>query len=462
MIPMGEGKIMTETTILENSGDVLVFDETLATLFDETIKAIPQTQLSSPDYWVPGLDPAVSEDPYTHFKALRQASGEVVQYVDGKYGDVAVYNPFAHDLSTPNFAVLGYEAIREMVKDSDRFINSSAYGQHTKIQLTNGIITVNELDGEEHKQVRGMFDRQVFAKHFRTDFGEAIVAPAATHLCKRIRARLNAGEDVELNRDLSLPLLYITIGTIIGVPMERIRTLVEMGDAAFSGARDPQAAMAAIGALTAFFTERYEERKAADDLDTGDLMSAMSKANLNGRTFSPEEIVVYCRFLLPGGIETTWRQTANMTLAMMQHPKQFQEIAADEGLIPQAVEEICRWMASGFVVPRIAAKDTELAGVEIPAGSSMVGVFGVANHDERIWDNPGAFDIHRKRIPHLTFSTGAHRCMGQNLARIVVTEGLRALVRNLSDIELAIPADDVVTTGLQIRCPNAIPVRLKA
>lgn len=453
---------MSATTVLENKGEALVFGADLAALMDQIIKDIPDTQLSSPDHWVPGLDPAVSQDPYTHFTALRKKSGEVVQYIDGKYGDVAVYNPFMHDLSTPNFAVLGYEAIREMVKDSDRFINSAAYGQHTKVQVVNGIIPVNELDGDEHKQVRGMFDRQVFAKHFRSDFGEAIVAPTAQHLCQRIRTRLEAGDSVELNRDLSLPLLYISIGTIIGVPLERIRTLVELGDAAFSGARDPMAAFEAIGKLAEFFTERYEERKAADDLDSGDLMSAMSKANLDGRTFSADEIVMYCRFLLPGGIETTWRQTANMTLAMMAHPDQFAEIVKNQDLIPQAVEEVCRWMASGFVVPRMAAKDTQLAGVDIPAGSSMVGVFGVANHDERIWESAGVFDIHRKRIPHLTFSTGSHRCMGQSLARIIVTEALRALCQNLSDMELAMAKDDIVTTGLQIRCPDAVPVRLKA
>ncbi len=447
------------TTILTNTGETLVFDEALADLLDRAIKAIPETQLSSADDWVPTLDSDVSRDPFGYFGKLRDEVGDVIPYVDGKFGDRSVYSPFVSNPDTPIFAVLGYDAIKQMVTDSEHFCNDGAYGEHTKVQLTNAVTTVNELDGEEHKIIRSLFDRQVFAKHFRTDFTKSVIVPAANHLCERIRAKFDRGEEADLNRDFALPLLYITIGVVVGVPMERIGEFVEMGDAAFGGARDPQAAMAAIGELTEFFTERYEERRAAGDLDTGDLMSAMSKASQDGREFSAEEIVIYCRFLLPGGIETTWRQTANLGYAMMLHPDQFQEVIEDYSLIPAAVEESTRWQASGFVVPRMSAKDVELAGTHIPAGSSMMGIFGVANRDPRIWDNPDAFDIHRKRIPHLTFSTGKHACMGQILARPIVTEALRSLATNLPDMELACDPAEIGTTGFQIRCPAGVPVK---
>lgn len=450
------------STILTNTGDKLFFDDGLKELLDRTIKSIPETQLTSADGWVPTLDSEVSRDPFTYFGKLREASGDVIPYVDGKFGDREVYSPFVSNPDTPVFGVLGYDAIKKMVTDSEHFCNAGAYGEHTKVQLTNAITTVNELDGEEHKITRNLFDRQVFAKHFRSDFTKSVIVPTAEYLCERIRAKFDRGEVADLNRDFALPLLYVTIGVVVGVPMERISEFVEMGDAAFGGARDPEAAMEAIGKLTEFFTERYEERKAADDLDTGDLMSAMSKASHEGREFSAEEIVIYCRFLLPGGIETTWRQTANLGYAMMLHPVQFKEIVEDHSLIPQAVEESIRWQASGFVVPRMSIKDVTLAGVHIPAGASMVGIFGVANRDPRIWDNPDAFDIHRKRIPHLTFSTGKHACMGQILARPIVTEALRALATKLPDMELACDPDEIPTSGFQIRCPDRVPVRRSA
>ena len=90
---------------------------------DEVIKSIPATQLVSPDHQVPGMDPQVSIDPYTTFKRVRQEFGEVLQYTDGKYGDLEVYNVFGHDLSKPNFCVLGYDLIRQMCTDKTNFIN---------------------------------------------------------------------------------------------------------------------------------------------------------------------------------------------------------------------------------------------------------------------------------------------------------------------------------------------------
>ncbi len=423
---------------------------------DQVIRAIPDSQLISPDHGVEGLDPGVSVDPYTHFKSLRHRLGEVHPYKDGMYGDVHVYNVFGHDLSKPNFCVLGYDLIRQMCLDKENFINKDAYGLHTKAQAD--FTLVNEMDGDQHKMTRLLFDREVFSKQYMVDFSEQTIAPMADFLAKRVATKIADGEDADLCRDYALPLVYSSIARIIGVPLTDMNYFVDMGERAFGGSRDLMKAFEAVQELAVFFKEKYEARKAAGDLNSGDLMSMMSKAERDGRKFSDEEIVAYCRFLLPGGIETTWRQTANLCYAMMAHPKAYADVVADPDLIPAAVDEACRWMASGFVVPRMAAKDTELGGVKIPAGSSMVGIFGVANRDERIWDDPDTFDIRRKKKAHLTFSTGSHVCMGQHLARQNLNGALLALIENLPDLRLACAPEDVLMTGFQIRCPKAVPV----
>ncbi|MFN3233676.1 MAG: cytochrome P450 [Alphaproteobacteria bacterium] len=423
---------------------------------DAVIKAIPPSQLVSPDHQVPGMDPEVSCDPYTHFKSLRDRMGEVLEYRDGMYGDVSVYNVFGHDLSKPNFCVLGYDLIRQMCMDKESFINREAYGMHTKAQ--SDFPLVNEMDGDDHRLTRGLFDREVFSKQHMIDFSDQTISPMADFLTKRIAAKLEAGEAAELCRDLALPLLYSSMARIVGVPLVDLTYFVDMGERAFGASRDPQAAYAAVQELAAFFTEKYHERKAGGDLDSGDLMSMMAKAERNGRSFSDAEIIAYCRFLLPGGIETTWRQTANVCYAMMTNPDAYAEVVADPSLIPAAIEEACRWLASGFVVPRIAARDTELGGVAIPAGSSMVGIFGVANRDERIWDRPDDFDLHRARKAHLTFSVGSHICMGQHLARQSLAGALTAMVNNLPGMKLACEPADIQLTGFQIRCPERVPV----
>jgi cytochrome P450 len=144
---------------------------------------------------------------------------------------------------------------------------------------------------------------------------------------------------------------------------------------------------------------------------------------------------------------------------MMTHPDQFRQVIAAPQLAPQAIEECLRWMPSGFVLPRIVARDTEMNGVKMPAGSSICGVFGVANRDERIWSNPHEFDIHRERKLHLTFSMGTHACMGQQLARQSFNHVMRALTQHLPDIVADADPKDLKTTGYVIRCPEKVPVR---
>jgi cytochrome P450 len=404
------------------------------------------------------MDPAVSIDPFTHFGRLRDAGHDVVRYVDGRYGDVKVYNGYGRDLSLPNFLVLGYDALRSMVLDKETFVNEGAYGAHGDAQNP-GFTFVNELDGIEHRAMRRLFESQVFSRQYLTDLADNTIGPIAEFLTQRIRGMFEEGEPVDLRRDLALPLLYMSMARVIGIGMADLSYFVDLGEAVFGGPRDFDKAVKAAAELDAYFGKVYEERLASGDLDKGDLMSLMHNASSDGLSFSPREIIVYCRFLLPAGIETTWRQTANIAYALMLHPEQYQAVVQDPSLWPNAIEECLRWMSSGFVLPRTAAKDTVLAGVEIPAGSSLYGAEGIANRDPRIWPDGDRFDIRRQRKPHLTFSAGTHACMGQALARQSFNHVLRAMTTNLPDMVLDAEPSSLRTTGFIIRCPDGIPVR---
>jgi cytochrome P450 len=425
---------------------------------DGVIRSIPDVQLRSADHHAKGMDPAVSLDPFTHFGRLRDAGQDVIPYINGRYGDLEVYNGFGRDLSLPNFAVVGYSALRSMVLDAENFVNEGAYGAHGDAQNP-GFTFVNELDGTEHRAMRRLFEQEVFSRQFLTDLADNAIGPIADFLTQRIRGMIDTGETADLCRDLALPLLYMSMAKVIGIGMVDLSYFVGLGEAVFGGPRDFEAAGAAALELDAYFAKVYEERKAKGDLDKGDLMSLMHNAERDGLSFSPREVIVYCRFLLPAGIETTWRQSANIGYALMLHPEQYQAVVADKALWPNAIEESMRWMPSGFVLPRTAAKDTVLAGVDIPAGSSMYGIFGVANRDPRIWPDADKFDIRRKRTPHLTFSAGTHTCMGQQLARQSFSHVLRAMATNLPDMVLAAEPDQVRTTGFIIRCPDGVPVK---
>ena len=448
------------TVALETLPDNALLDHAMMDQMDRVIRNIPEVQLRSADHHATGMDPAVSIDPFTPFGRLRDAGQDVIQYKDGRYGDVQVYNGFGRDLSLPNFAVVGFDALRSMVLDRETFVNKDAYGAHGDAQNP-GFTFVNELDGAEHKAMRRLFEMEIFSRQYLTDLADMTIAPIAEFLTRRIRLMVDAGEPADLCRDLALPMLYMSMARVIGINMADLSYFVGLGEAVFGGPRDFEAAMAAAVELDEYFGKVYAERLAQGDLDKGDLMSLMHNAERDGRRFSPRELIVYCRFLLPAGIETTWRQTANIGYSFMLHPEQYDAVVQDSSLWPNAIEEVLRWMPSGFVLPRTAARDTELAGVAIPAGSSMYGVFGVANRDPRIWPDADKFDIRRQRKPHLTFSMGTHTCMGQQLARQSFTHVLRALTTILPDIVLDCSPDEVRTTGFIVRCPDKVPVRKK-
>ena len=296
------------------SGDLIINDD-VAREIDQTIRTIPQDQLRAPDRNAPGLDFEVSKDPFTLFERMRQEHGDVVAYKDGGYGGCQVFPPFAHPADKPNFGVFGYDAIRTMVQDPEHFVNEDAYGGHGK---ASGKVMVNELDGDQHRFMRRIFDTDILGRQRLIDYAEGSVEPMARHLVKRINTMLDNGEPVDMCRDLALPLIYSSVARIIGLPIVDLSYFVKTAEAAFSGNRDLEAAMAAVAELTGFFSREYEARLSEGRLTDGDdLISMMASVDKDGFKFTGEDIIAYCGFLLPAGIETTWRQTANMCLGVV-------------------------------------------------------------------------------------------------------------------------------------------------
>ena len=91
----------------------------------------------------------------------------------------------------------------------------------------------------------------------------------------------------------------------------------------------------------------------------------------------------------------------------------------DPSLIPAAIEELLRFEPPGPHVARFVAEaDVEFHGHTVPAGSALLLMLASSNRDERQFDDPDRFDIHRKPGSHLTFGRGAHFCLGAPLARL--------------------------------------------
>ena len=420
--------------------------------FDEVIRGFPSHLIDAPDH--PFLDPAFSLNPFPALAELRDRAGAVVRRgEDGLYAGTDIFNVWGHDLTQPHFVALSYKAVHEIGTDFRRFVSDKAYGAQQEAQG----VTVNCADGKEHSNMRGLLDSAAFGRKQMQQRMDTLIKPTISYLVDRVVELLERGEAVDACRDLSLPAAYKSIATIIGVPQEKFSYFIELGEIVQSGPRDFEAAMRAIAEMDAFFADEFDKRSKDPKLD---MLTALQTAERNDFKMTKEQIVQHCRFLLPGGIETTWRAHANMVMCLMLHPDQYRAVATDNTLVDQAVEETLRWAPSGFVVPRRCAGDTELEGTFIPEGSYICSIQGIANRDPEVWSDPDAFDIFRDKHDHLTFHAGKHFCMGQLLARGSIKELLSQLAEKLPTLQLACPPEEIEMRGFGVRCPAGVPLKI--
>jgi cytochrome P450 len=136
------------------------------------------------------------------------------------------------------------------------------------------------------------------------------------------------------------------------------------------------------------------------------------------RKLRRDEVLNIVALLAGAGNETTTRLIGWTGKILGEHPDQRREIANDRTLVPNAIEEILRYEAPSPVQARYVARDTEHHGQAVPEGSVMVLLNGSANRDERRFDDPDRFEIHRQIGRHLSFGFGIHLCLGAALARL--------------------------------------------
>jgi len=198
---------------------------------------------------------------------------------------------------------------------------------------------------------------------------------------------------------------------------------------------------------------RSRRRRPGDDL-----VSLLAHVEHDGQRLTDDEILGFCRLLLPAGAETTYRSSSNLLVGLLTNPDQLDAVRSDRGLIPQAIEEGLRWECPLLTIMRTATVDTEVCGVSIPSGSTMVVNLGSANHDERRWDDPDRFDIFRPPQPHVAFASGPHLCLGMHLSRMETQVALERVFDRLPNLRLDPDAEPPVITGQTFRSPAELRV----
>ncbi len=165
-----------------------------------------------------------------------------------------------------------------------------------------------------------------------------------------------------------------------------------------------------------------------------DLISMWVNARIDGQPLPPEAIVHEVGLFIAGGAETTRTAIGHGLRAFVDHPDQWEAMAADPALVPGAVEEVLRWVTPLNNFFRRAVVDAEVGGQAIERGDRIMLLYPSANRDEAVFDDPFRFDIRRSPNPHVSFGFGTHLCIGANFARTTLAAVFGGLARRATDL----------------------------
>jgi cytochrome P450 len=280
-------------------------------------------------------------------------------------------------------------------------------------------------------------------------------------LLDRIAAR---GPDivVDLVSSFAFPLPFTVICELLGVPHDDREELAQGLAVLLAPAPTPEQyarAKAASDAVVALLERLVEEKQLEPD---DALVSALIVARDGNECLNHQELMSTIFQLIVAGHDTTASLIGNSVVSLLRNPEQLDEIRADPGKLPSAIEELMRFDAP---VPhatfRYALEAIELGGLTIPAGAQVLINLAAANHDPRFCPAPEVLDIDRSEARHLGFGHGIHFCLGAPLARMEGHLALAALVQRFPELRLAVPDDQLRWghgDGVVLRGLSELPV----
>lgn len=249
--------------------------------------------------------------------------------------------------------------------------------------------------------------------------------------------------NADLVRDLAVPLPVRMIAKMLGVPSERMEDFRRWSEAlvgSLAAEVDIEAVGDDLAEMFAFFGEVTEARRR----DPGDdLISTIVEATPDGETLTSIEVVMFCILLLVAGNETTTNLLGSLQMALWRHPDQLALLRQRPELAAAAVEEGLRFGGPVQGLFRQTTEPCPLGGVELPNGANVLVLFASANRDERVFDQPDAFNVERDSSEHLALGHGIHYCLGAQLARLETRLVLESLLERGIDLE---PAGECVAT----------------
>jgi cholest-4-en-3-one 26-monooxygenase len=375
----------------------------------------PSLDLTDPDLYAHRV-------PHEEFAALRRAAP-------------VRWNPQPGDMGFNDdgfWAVTRHKDVVAISRDSDTF---SSYENGAIVRFPSGntrdqvelqrVIMLN-TDPPHHTKIRGIVSRG-FTPRAINDLRQVLAERAA----KIVATALEEGTG-NFVTDVACELPLQAIAELIGVPQDdRHKLFTWSNDMVGYDDPDYQADGETAAAEVLGYSMLMADDRRACPRD--DIVTKLVNAQVDGEELTSDEFGFFVILLAVAGNETTRNAISHGMLAFLDNPAQWELFKAERPRT--AVDEIVRWSTPVTVFQRTATRDTELGGQQIKAGQRVGMFYRSANFDEEVFDHPGEFDILRDPNPHVGFGgTGAHYCLGANLARLEIELMFNAIADTMPGI----------------------------
>jgi cytochrome P450 len=394
------------------------------------------------DAGLPVLEYDIAESPHAVCPRIREAH---------RRGPIAI-GPFGPE-------ILSYDLARSVLRDT-RFVIPP--GLHLAAQgVTSGPLwdrvvgSIICAEGAEHHRLRSLV-----SKAFTPRATERLHDTIDEVVNELLDGVVDAGRcDIvtDIARHYPIPIICALLGAPRGSWAQFsgwAEAIFKMANFSVDLADEMPAILRGWAELDAYVDGMVDERR---DRLTDDLLSDLIRARDDGDRLNADELRMTVAGLLLAGTDTTRNQLAASLQVLLDHPEQWAMLGERPELAASAVEESMRHSPAVCNTVRTVNDDVELAGYTFPGGTYIFVNSFAANRDPGIYQDPDRFDITREGAPAvLTFGGGVHYCLGANLARLELAEGLKILARRLPDARRVGPTPWKPMLG--VSGPTSLPI----
>lgn len=373
--------------------------------------------LSNLDIYADGL-------PHTEFRALREQAP-------------VFWNP---EQNGPGYwAITSYKDVVAISKNPQQF--SNALGGHYISYESMGINDPEAqnaflhmllaMDPPEHN-----VHRRLIAPAFNPSIVKNFEAGVRRKVGELLDNVAQRGE-CDFVTDIATPLPLWTLSELLGVPEEDRADIIQWSNEALALLdpdyfENPESGQHVFEKMFQYGKAMMEKRRKHPEED---LLSVMANTKIDGAGLPQATLDGFFVLMVLAGNETTRNTIAGGMRALTEHPEQKAKLVADLTLLPNAVEEMLRYVSAIVYMRRTATEDTHIRGQKINKNDKVVMWYGAANYDEAVFENPYQFDVSRANArEHLAFGIGQHFCIGSQLARLQIRVTYEEILRRFPDM----------------------------